>query len=258
MTTPETIRLGSKGEPVKKWQEFLKITADGIFGPQTQQATIAYQTKNKLVPDGVVGPATWSHALGKDFKPAPTPNNPFDKQAYEISVRAAPNMPEVQRQYALTVARGEGFYGRGWKEGPGKGSNNWGAVQGVGSAGSFQTTDHHADGSAYMGRFKRYNTPEEGFNDMARILFNGGKRGELGAKEIKNALAMGNLKKAVYAQHANGYYELDPAKYYAAMAKNYATITANLGWPNLLGRGFFGKIGAQLGEFIKFLLNKKE
>jgi hypothetical protein len=144
-----------------------------------------------------------------------------------------PELSEAQRQYALTVARGEGFYGLGWK-GDGKGSKNWGAVQGTGSAGFFTTTDHHADGKAYQGKFKRYKTDDEGFRDMATILFSGGKRGAEGAAAINGALKRGSLKDAVNAQHANGYFELDPTKYLAAVAKNYGTLSANLKWPQAL------------------------
>ena len=36
------------------------IDADGIFGPSTRTAVIAYQTANGLTADGTVGPNTWS------------------------------------------------------------------------------------------------------------------------------------------------------------------------------------------------------
>jgi peptidoglycan hydrolase-like protein with peptidoglycan-binding domain len=54
--------VGSKGAQVKYLQTALKITADGIFGPQTKAAVIAFQKKFKDItkPDGEVGPLTWS------------------------------------------------------------------------------------------------------------------------------------------------------------------------------------------------------
>jgi hypothetical protein len=55
------LKLGSKGEAVKTLQEFLKITADGDFGPKTEKAVRDYQSKNGLTVDGVVGPKTWAH-----------------------------------------------------------------------------------------------------------------------------------------------------------------------------------------------------
>jgi len=60
-TTPKTtissgnLKVGSTGQAVKDLQMALGITADGIFGPQTDAAVKAYQTKNKLTPDGIVG-----------------------------------------------------------------------------------------------------------------------------------------------------------------------------------------------------------
>ena len=54
-----TIKRGSKGEDVKTLQRLLGITADGIFGKQTETAVREYQRKNGLVADGIVGPKTW-------------------------------------------------------------------------------------------------------------------------------------------------------------------------------------------------------
>jgi peptidoglycan hydrolase-like protein with peptidoglycan-binding domain len=55
----EWLKVGSRGADVKFLQEKLGLTADGIFGPNTDRAVKAFQTKNKLKADGIVGPATW-------------------------------------------------------------------------------------------------------------------------------------------------------------------------------------------------------
>lgn len=61
----ETLRLGSTGPNVRLIQSLLARIGynpgpvDGVFGQQTQQAVIAFQRDNGLIPDGVVGPATW-------------------------------------------------------------------------------------------------------------------------------------------------------------------------------------------------------
>lgn len=55
------LKRGSKGPSVVTLQEFLKLTADGIFGPKTESAVKSYQRKNGLVADGIVGPKTWAH-----------------------------------------------------------------------------------------------------------------------------------------------------------------------------------------------------
>jgi hypothetical protein len=165
-----------------------------------------------------------------------------DAWAYGIARSAAPSMPENQRQYVLTVARGEGYYGKGWK-GAGAGSNNWGAVQGTGSAGSFQHGDTHADGSKYTTHFKAYRTPEEGFLDMAKYVLK---------PNVVAALNRGHLRDAVYAQHDNHYFELAPEKYFAAVSANYAKITSAVGWPKLLAD--YGVTPARAGLGIGTLL----
>ena len=54
------LKLGSQGEAVKTLQEFLKVTVDGIFGPNTEKAVKQWQSVNMLTPDGIVGSKTWS------------------------------------------------------------------------------------------------------------------------------------------------------------------------------------------------------
>ena len=54
------LKIGSKGEDVKKLQAKLGLTADGDFGPGTDRAVKAWQSANGLSADGIVGPATWT------------------------------------------------------------------------------------------------------------------------------------------------------------------------------------------------------
>jgi pyruvate/2-oxoglutarate dehydrogenase complex dihydrolipoamide acyltransferase (E2) component len=61
--TRATVRAGTTGEDVRYLQTKLGITADGIFGRQTQAAVKAYQQGSGLVVDGIVGPKTWA-AIG--------------------------------------------------------------------------------------------------------------------------------------------------------------------------------------------------
>jgi peptidoglycan hydrolase-like protein with peptidoglycan-binding domain len=60
---PASAGTASGGGAVRLLQRRLGITADGIFGPGTEQAVRAFQSRHGLAPDGIVGPATW-HALG--------------------------------------------------------------------------------------------------------------------------------------------------------------------------------------------------
>ncbi|RAI41876.1 peptidoglycan-binding domain-containing protein [Rhodoplanes roseus] len=52
------LRTGSRGEAVKKLQQAVGVTADGVFGAGTEKAVRAFQEKNGLEADGMAGPAT--------------------------------------------------------------------------------------------------------------------------------------------------------------------------------------------------------
>jgi hypothetical protein len=62
------LSVGDRGQQVKRLQEALNargehLTADGIFGPSTHAAVVAFQARSGLTPDGIVGRQT-SQALG--------------------------------------------------------------------------------------------------------------------------------------------------------------------------------------------------
>lgn len=57
------LRLNDKNCAVKEMQLKLGLTADGVFGPATQRAVIAFQKSKGLTADGIAGPATLT-ALG--------------------------------------------------------------------------------------------------------------------------------------------------------------------------------------------------
>lgn len=240
------------------------LAVDGVYGPKTRAAVIAFQQSKGLVPDGIVGPKTCA-ALGiEDGSPSSSSGNaastmgftlsPTVQKYYTIAKNAAQQagMTEQQFQYTFTVAMGEGGFGEGWAHPSadtiaksqengltgyeGAGSNNWGATQGSGDAGSFPHVDTHADGSTYVGYYKKWSTPEKGYLDMAGIILNGGLRGAAGSVAIKDAIARGNLTDAVNAQHANGYFELAPDKYLAAVMTNYQKLASGTGWKQLLGQ----------------------
>lgn len=53
------LKRGLAGEPVKILQTKLGVTADGQFGPATEEALKAYQKANGLAVDGIAGPDTF-------------------------------------------------------------------------------------------------------------------------------------------------------------------------------------------------------
>lgn len=59
----DVLNLGDRGAEVVALQKALnahgeQLATDGIFGPATRAAVVAFQSVNGLVPDGVVGPLT--------------------------------------------------------------------------------------------------------------------------------------------------------------------------------------------------------
>jgi len=61
---PGTVKPGDKGDGVKVVQEALGLRADGIYGPATKKAVIAFQDNHDLIDsNGVVGPKTWAELV---------------------------------------------------------------------------------------------------------------------------------------------------------------------------------------------------
>lgn len=197
-----------------------------------------------------------------------------DSDARKV-IENLPELSEVERQYLQSVSRGEGFYGLGWgnpskltkdlsaKFGidprAGVGSNNWGAEQGQGSAGSFPHVDTRSDGTPYVEQYKRHKTPEEGAASVARILLKTNLRDALRTGfypgpvmrfkkptkaqqsqfDYKNQFKgqiLSPLQAAVFTQSDNGYYELHPEQYLKAVTNNYNKLVMSLGWEPLLLR----------------------
>ena len=57
------LRAGDTGPHVSRLQTLLNLAADGLFGPSTKAAVMAFQKARHLITDGVVGAATWNALL---------------------------------------------------------------------------------------------------------------------------------------------------------------------------------------------------
>lgn len=68
------LKLGSKGDNVKRLQKVLGVIVDGNFGYGTKTAVMAFQKANGLVADGVVGNLTWAKVIEKESGAKPTPS----------------------------------------------------------------------------------------------------------------------------------------------------------------------------------------
>ena len=77
------LKFGSSGDDIKKLQEKLGLTADGIFGPGTQVKVKEWQAANGLTADGIVGDGTW----GKMFTTSTpvTPSAPVMAGSIDLS-----------------------------------------------------------------------------------------------------------------------------------------------------------------------------
>lgn len=106
------LKVGSRGEDVKKLQAKLGLGADGIFGKGTEDAVKSFQTKNGLSPDGIVGENTWKRIMGESTlitEPAPVPSTPvasvgglkLDKLKGHIPDNVISQIPEVATKFGI-------------------------------------------------------------------------------------------------------------------------------------------------------------
>jgi D-alanyl-D-alanine carboxypeptidase/Putative peptidoglycan binding domain len=91
------LKAGTISQEVARWQRFLNLTPDGIFGERTVQATKAWQSKNGLRPDGIVGESSFALAAEQGYKtpvpsyfpPRPAFNSPTNQEREQMFGRFA-------------------------------------------------------------------------------------------------------------------------------------------------------------------------
>lgn len=83
------LKNGSIGEDVKKLQEKLGLSADGVFGPGTEKKVKDWQSQNGLTADGVVGAGTWAKMFGTtqttQSVPAPAQSVAIPASSFKLS-----------------------------------------------------------------------------------------------------------------------------------------------------------------------------
>jgi peptidoglycan hydrolase-like protein with peptidoglycan-binding domain len=101
------VERGDRGAAVRTIQAALGVTADGVFGRQTEQAVKRFQSSKGLVADGVVGPQTRA-ALGLE----PFGGRSLSRGSSSSLPRALRLIAECESGGDPTTDTGNGFYGK--------------------------------------------------------------------------------------------------------------------------------------------------
>ena len=103
------LKVGSKGDDVKKLQEKLGLTADDSFGPNTEKKVKEWQSANGLTADGVVGDGTWSKMFGsttqvvkEDVVITPVTGLNIEKLKGHIPDVVIAQIPETAKKFNIT------------------------------------------------------------------------------------------------------------------------------------------------------------
>jgi putative chitinase len=107
------LKKGDNNENVKLLQSKLGIDPIGNFGPATEVAVKAFQTKNGLIADGIVGDGTWNKIMGLAITApvpaqAPTPIAPvgglkLDKLKGHIPDAVIAQIPDTAAKFGINT-----------------------------------------------------------------------------------------------------------------------------------------------------------
>jgi putative chitinase len=103
------LKIGSKGEDVKKLQSKLGLSADGIFGAGTAEAVKKWQEANKLTSDGIVGQETWNKLFesaivneDKIIQPSKSTGLNIEKLKGHIPESVLAQIPDTAAKFNIT------------------------------------------------------------------------------------------------------------------------------------------------------------
>ena len=138
MRGPDVLTLQSRYEA-----HGFHLAVDGIFGPETENVTKAFQVSKGLAADGVVGPSTWAAAFDQRV------SSPVVHQAAPTATFTAPTVqhtatfvapPPAPTQHAVASSSGSSVAGGGV----------WAALRQCESGGSYSTNTGNGYGGAYQ------------------------------------------------------------------------------------------------------------
>lgn len=99
------LKVGSKGEDVKKLQEKLGTAADGDFGPGTEKLVKEWQAANGLTADGLVGDGTWVKMFGSAPVAAPVVSGTLklEKLKGHVPDSVIVQIPDAATKFGITT-----------------------------------------------------------------------------------------------------------------------------------------------------------
>ena len=102
------IKVGSKGDDVKKIQKKLGLKDDGSFGPLTETAVKKWQKENGLTDDGIVGNTTWNkmfnvYMVNEDVVVPVVEGLSLDKLKGHIPDSVLNQIPEAATKFNITT-----------------------------------------------------------------------------------------------------------------------------------------------------------
>ncbi len=210
------LKRGDNNENVRLMQEKLGINpAVTTFGPKTEEAVKAFQTKNGLTPDGIVGDKTWEMIMGGSVPaPAPVVVQPvgglkLDKLKGHIPDAVIQMIPDTAAKFQInTPLRLAHFLAQCGHE-----------------SGGFRATQENLNYSAkgLMGIFKKYFPTEAIANQYAR------QPQKIASKVYANRMGNGTEASGEgYKFRGRGYIQLTGKDNYTAFGKAIGEdMTAN-------------------------------